>query len=339
MILAVIGLILNPISAPAKEKVVKLVLASWEPPNSPSTITFEQFAKDLKAAFPGRLEISLQFGGTLGKPTEYYDIARNGTADISFLATAYTPGRFPVMDLLVLPVKSTSSKCMTSAILHLRDKGFLDKEFAATKLLWLAGTPPYLFQSAPNKAIKTLNDIKGLKIRAAGQMGKAAEALGAIPVGMPMTDVYTSLQRGVIDATMNSPDTIAIFKLNEVIESVTEYNMSALPMAVAMNKDSFEKLPADMKAFIEKTKMKYSEALSAYMDGRAAKGWEIVKKEGKKVYRFTDDEIDKMLQLFVPVWADYIKEFEGKGFPVKAASDELGSYLTSKFGIKKPIPR
>jgi len=339
MILAVFVLIFSPTSTPAKEKPIKLVFASWEPPNSPSTTTMERFAKDLQAEFPGRLKISLQFGGTLGKPPEYYNLAVNGTADLSFFATAYTPGRFPVTDLFVLPVKSLSSKTATSAILHLIEKGYMKKEFAATKMLWVAGTPPYMIQSAAKNPITSLNDLKGLKIRAAGQMGRAAAAMGAIPVGMPMPAVYTSLQRGVIDATMNSIDTVAIFKLNEVTNSVTEYNMSALPLAVTMNKDSFAKLPADIQAFFDRTKAKYTMIMSAYMDGRAKKGWEIVKKEGKQIYKFSETETEKMPRIFAPVWADYLKEFERKGFPVKAATDELGSFLNSEFGIKQAIVR
>jgi TRAP-type C4-dicarboxylate transport system substrate-binding protein len=219
----------------------------------------------------------------------------------------------------------------------LYDKGYLNKEYADVKILWLSGSPPYQIQS--KKPITSLSSFKGLKVRAAGQMGKAVEAMGGVAVAMPMTDVYTSLQRGVVDATVNSFDTIAIFKLNEVITSVTEFNLACLPMVYVMNKDAFAKLPADMQAFIEQTKMKYSEAIAEYTDGRAEKGLEIVKNEGKPAYRFETADLDRMPQLFAPIWADYLNQFETKGFPVKAATDDLGPYLSSKFGIKNPIVR
>ena len=337
LILAVISLVATPTSAPAQQKAVQIVLASWEPVNSPSTVILERFAKDLEAAFPGRVKTSLQFGGALGTPAQHYDLALNGSADISFLIPSFSPGRFPVTDLVILPVRLPSAKIATSAMLYLRDKGYLNKEYAGVKTLWLAGCTPYQIQS--KKPITSLSDFKGLKVRAAGQMGKAVEAMGGVPVAMPMTEVYTSLQRGVVDATVNSMDSVAIFKLNEVTSSVTEFNLAVIPMVVVMNKNSFAKLPADVQTFIEQTKTKYSEAIAEYTDGRAVKGWEIHKNEGKPVYQFGATDLEKMPRLFGPIWADYIKQFEAKGFPVKAASDDLGSFLTSKFGIKNPIVR
>ena len=338
LILAVISIVAAPTSAPAQQKAIQLVLASWEPPNSPSTVILERFAKDLEAAFPGRVKTSLQFSGALGKPAAHYDLATSGSADISFVAPSFTPGRFPVTDLLILPIRLPSAKIATSAIWYLQEKGYLNKEYADVKVLWLSGSPPYQIQSA-KKPIKSLSDFRGLKVRAAGQMGKAVEAMGGVAVAMPMTDVYTSLQRGVVDVTVNSFDTIAIFKLNEVTTSVTEFNLACLPMVYVMNKDAFAKLPADIQAFLEQTKTKYSEAIADYTDGRAAKGLEIVKNEGKAAHRFETTDLDKMPRLFAPIWADYIKQFESKGFPVKAASDDLGSFLGSKFGIKNPILR
>ena len=73
---------------------------------------------------------------------------------------------------------------------------FKPKEFEEVKVMYLSAHGPGFIHT--RKAVNKLEDLKGMKIRAGGVLTKVVAALGAVPVSMPMGDVYDAISRGVV---------------------------------------------------------------------------------------------------------------------------------------------
>jgi len=104
-----------------------------------------------------------------------------------------------------------------------------------------------------NKKIESMADLKGLKIRVPSKnTGRVAEAWGATAVSMPITQVYQSMETGVVDGALVDTSVLGSFKLGEVTKYVTQgmIGSNSLFMLV-MNRDSWDALDAETQAKLE----------------------------------------------------------------------------------------
>ena len=127
----------------------------------------------------------------------------------------------------------------------------LDEEFQRTKLLglWTSGDAVLLMAE---KRVETLSDLEGLKIRVPSKnTGRLVEAWGATAVSMPITQVYQSIDTGVVDGTLVDTSVLSSFKLGEVINHITTgMNATNSMFMLVMNRDSWDGLDADTQAIM-----------------------------------------------------------------------------------------
>ncbi len=158
-----------------------------------------------------------------------------------------------------------------------------------------------------NRPLKTVDDFKGLKMRV--QSSKVLEAqmraLRAIPQVMPFSEVYQALQTGVGDGTENPPSNMYTQKMFEVQKNATLSDHGYLGYAVIVNKDFWEKLPADVRTGLEKA---MTEA-TTYNNDIAAKdndsALEAMKASGKTdFYRPSTEERAALCKAMEPVYEE-----------------------------------
>jgi TRAP-type C4-dicarboxylate transport system substrate-binding protein len=108
-------------------------------------------------------------------------------------------------------------------------------------------------------------------------MGQEMELLGAAPISLQPSDVYQSMQRGVIDGLLNSWTAVQTFKLHEVTSHHLEVPLGQSPAFVIFNKDSYAKLPAKARTAIDKSSGEVlSRRLGKATDGNRASGRAMV---------------------------------------------------------------
>lgn len=203
---------------------------------------FLPLAEKIKAATGGATTIRVYPGGELGKgPVKQYDRVIDGVADIVYALPGYTASQFKQTLLLELPGVSKPGVNKTDLIW--KNIGMLDGEYKRTKLLglWTAKESSLLMA---NKKITKLSDLAGLKIRVPSKnTGRVVEAWGATAVSMPITQVYTSMDTGVVDGTLVDTSVLSSFKLGEVTKYVTTgMNGTHSMFALLMNRDSWKGL-------------------------------------------------------------------------------------------------
>lgn len=134
---------------------------------------------------------------------------------------------------------------------NLYDDGVIASEYQDTHVLFMMGTGPGGFHTV-DKPIRTPDDLAGMRIRGPSAItGNIIDAAGGTPVGLPVTDLYTSLQRGVLDGISLPWDAMGSFKLTEITNTHTNIPFYSSPIVVTMNKDKYESLPDDLKKVID----------------------------------------------------------------------------------------
>lgn len=229
-----------------------LTISVWLPPTHPvNSEMFAQLSEMMSEATNG--EITTEMKNGLAPPPAQMDLILDGAADIAILFHGYMPGRFVATKLIEVPGYEGSAEA--ASVAHWRvHEAMLAKldEHRGVKVIAL--TTHGAGQIHSNKAVNTLDDLRGLKTRLGGGVSADIGAeLGLIGIQVPSPKVYETLASGAADAVaMNMGERIS-FKLNEVAKNVYEmpggfYRGS---FAVIMRQETFDNLPADVQAALE----------------------------------------------------------------------------------------
>jgi len=259
-----------------------------------------------------RLFPAMQLGG---KPPELYRQTVQGITDATFTLPGYTSSDFPMMGLTELPGTANSADDGTKKLWANFDK-FLARDFQGSKILMLWNSDSASLMSK-NKPLRTLEDLKGLKIRtpSAAQSAQLA-ALGATPIDMPVTQIYNNLDRGVIDASMIPMSAALDFKLIEVAKYYTiDAPLGRSPFMVAMNKGRYDKFPADLKKVIDDTTgLQLSLKGAATYDKKNHEAIAAAKKD-REVIPLAPQERQRWMEAFKPMIQQKVDEAEKAGLP------------------------
>ncbi|MBX9591387.1 MAG: TRAP transporter substrate-binding protein [Hyphomonadaceae bacterium] len=276
------------------------------------------WAKMVEQDSGGRIKIdifpSMQLGGT---PPQLYDQARDGVVDIVWTLPGSTAGRFPSTEVFELPFIGARRGIVNARASQEYATANLGKETADIKLLSFWSHDHGLIHA--NKAVNTMEDLKGLKLRSPNRLaGEALKALGATAVPMPIPQVPESIAQRAIDGAVVPWEVVPAIKLDELVKFHTEIPGSptfyTASFFLAMNKAKYEGLPADLKAAIDKNSgMKFAELAGNMWDDAGALVLERVKKRGNTIITISADEKAKWIKTTEPVIDAWIKQVKEKG--------------------------
>jgi TRAP-type C4-dicarboxylate transport system substrate-binding protein len=321
LVLAVLGL---PPAGDAQDKPVELKFSSWVAPvHGHHTGVMVPWAKMLEDKSGGRLKVTIYPGSTLGKAADHYDMVKDGIADLGFTVPGYTPGRFPLITALELPGLFKSSRGGSLAVMSIFDKYFKN-EFKDVKVLWFWVHPPGHFHLA-RKQVKVLEDLAGLKIRAATPMlTNMVKTLGAIPVSIPAPDTYTALERGTVDGTIFPWEAISSFKIAEVLKYHVASGLYVAPLFTLMNQKKYDSLPADLRKVIDDHSGSWgAEFNGTVWDKNELVGIEAIKKAGGTIYTLPPEERQRWAARLKPIEDEWVKSMDAKGLPGRQLLQDL----------------
>ena len=223
----------------------------WPATSAMHVEVFEPWAKKIETESNGQLKVEIYPSATLSKPEAMYDSAAKGIIDIGSQAHGYTAGRFPLTQIAELPGLSNSATQMGCILQTLYDDGTIASEYKDTHLLFMMGAGPAAIHTV-DKPIRIPADMKGQRIRRPSAIaGDIIEATGGTPVGLPANDLYTSLQRGVIDGLSFPWQPTGDFRLLELTKAHTNIPFYNSALLVTMNKDKYDSLPDNLKKVLD----------------------------------------------------------------------------------------
>lgn len=328
-LLTVLSLLLTlTFTIPAAFAETVLTYSNFFPPTHAQSQLAKAWCDEVKKRTNGKVSVQYFPGQTLTPARQAYDGVVNGLSDLAMGCFAYTRGRFPAMEALDLPLgyKSGVQATKTANIFVEKIK---PKELDQVVVMYVHAHGPGLLFTR-DKAVKTLEDMKGLKIRSHGTSAKLVKALGGVPVTLPMPDTYQSLARGVVDGSFYPVESNLGWKLAETVK----YGTWSLPVAyttsffVVMNKARWKALPQDVKATIRQINQEWAHKTGQTWDQADKKGLEFfLAQPEREVIKLSPAEGERWRQAAQPVIVEYEQSATGRGLDgkavVKAAQDAL----------------
>jgi len=298
---------------------VTLTYSNFFPPTHVQSKLAEEWCREVEKRTGGAVTVQYFPGQTLTKADQVYDGVVNGISDVGQALFAYTRGRFPVMEVVDLPLGYPSGKAATAVVNEVY-RELKPKELDDVKVLYLHAHGPGLVHSK-DRPIRTMEDMKGLKFRATGLSAKVVQALGGTPVAMPMPETYQSLAKGVVDGALYPMESNKGWKLAEVTRYMTENFSMAYTSTffVVMNKQKWAALsPAAQKAI---------EEVSAEWVAKTAEAWDESDREGRafflerknEIVPLSAEEAARWKAAVKPILDGYVSDAAAKGLDGKAA--------------------
>ena len=265
-----------------------------------------------------------------GRPPELIDQAKDGVVDLIWTVIGYTPGRFPSTEAFELPFFMTTGEATSRAIQEYCEK-HCTKEFEGIKVIaWHAHGPGLIHSKNP---VNKLEDMNGMKLRGGSRViNQMLEKLGAIPVGMPVPAVPESLSKGVIDGTTIPWKVTPSLKVAELVKNHTgfsgTYGLYTQTFVVAMNQDSYDRLPDDLKAVIDANSgIETAAMFGRVMDEGDKVGLEIAEKLGNNIVTLDEAETQRWRDTAEPLIQAWADEMTAKGLDGQALVDEARALI------------
>ena len=310
------------------QQTIKLTIASSPPTTLPwvglmSTLFVPEVNKRVAALNQGhKIEWREAYGGQLYKMNATLTSVEQGVTDIGWVFHNLEAAKMPLSQFgTVTPFTTDDVRVILEVANEMNEKlPALKKEWEKNNAVFLGATGVdtyHLFSKVP---LSTYGDLKGRKISAPGSIGLWLKGSGAVAVDGSLTSFYTDIQSGVSEGVLSIATGILPNKIYEVAPYVTTINIGALYIGgMAMNKDSFEKLPPDVQKIVKDVGKEYSKALGEVLMQRYQGALKTMAEVGAKqtpavrITGMSAGERDKWVKTMPNLAADWAKTNASKG--------------------------
>jgi TRAP-type C4-dicarboxylate transport system substrate-binding protein len=254
----------------ARADEAKLIFLSMVPAESPVVPgSYHPWVDRVNAAGNGLLHVEERDGYALGNLDNVYNRVLDDVVQIAFGQQNAIGGKFIRSAVAGLPFVAADSESVSVALWRLYASKQIDAEYGDIVPLFLTVFP----QSGVHmiRPVAALNDFKGLKLIAVGKaQAEAVTTLGGAPLSIPLTEMYTALQRGSADGAIASWTTFNPFRLGEVTRYHAETELGTSTGMVFMAKKRFDALPpAAQKVLMDNAGEGMSRSFGAFIDEEA----------------------------------------------------------------------
>ena len=289
------------------------LFASYPPTTLP---LLSSYAEMVKEATDGKLEINVFFPGE-----HPYDVSevltalRDGRCQIAEIEGAYYAGTEPVLAITGTPMVMGSAESMYAMHEALLDAGVLQEVYDRYNAMNLAFATWYGTSISSSKSlINDENSLSGQKIRVpTKQHADVVSWIGGSPVTISWAEVYTSLQRGVIDGGMGALSAQRASKWTEVAPYVTRLAEAIGMDSILVNKDAFNSLPEDVQEGLIEASLRYQEVERERRSREDAIITVQAMHEDGIVVRALPDRLSRIIREKAPAYTKEWAEDAGKG--------------------------
>lgn len=292
-------------SAQAKNDKYELTFSTYLPPAYEYVWKpLENFVKNVEQRSDGRVKINVFHSGQLFDGFEELPALSRGDVDMVNMTSTYPSGTVPALSIFTLPFLFDNTDHLKRAL----DAGLFDlgvrqemQDQHDAVVLGLAPWDPYELYSRKTP-IKTSDDFKGKVWASTGSIdAQAIQALGGSPTSLPSSELYLSFDRGVIDATPRPLLTGMGRNLFEVAKNISLANFGLDVSIMAINKDKWDGLPADIQEIITVAAKERDAEQLALVQAFIAESIGKYESLGVNVERVAPEEITKMRAATAPV--------------------------------------
>ena len=259
---------------------------------------------------------AMQLGGT---PVQLYDQARDGVVDVVWTLPGNTTGRFPRVEVFELPFMMSNAEATSKAYWEYVQTVAPD-EFKETQVLALQVHGPGVIHTA-DKPIKTVGDMRGLKMRApTRQVNKMLASLGATPVGMPLPQIPDALSKGTIQGCVIPWEVVPSVKVHELTKYHAEFDpaggaLYTTTFVMCMNKAKYNSLPPDLKKVIDANSgIATSGWLGKVQQAGDAAGRKAASDRGNQIFTVSANEAQEFRRRSRQIEVEWVEDMNKRGF-------------------------
>jgi TRAP-type mannitol/chloroaromatic compound transport system substrate-binding protein len=304
-VLAVLAL--GVATTPAAAQEYSLRFQSSDPTGNPNFIIKQEWAERVGEMTDGRLEITMMPVGSVVEHNETQDAVAAGILDGHITDMSYFAGKDPAFGLIANPVGAWSDPDqMLRFIEYGGGKELINEIVEPYGLHFIGATTPGLEAFVSKVPLESVDDLDGLKMRAPeGLVQQVFAAAGAAPVNLPGSEVFTSLDKGVIEAADYSVfSTNQAQGLHDVAHHPVYPGFHSMPLVeVSMNLDTWNELPDDLKTILEVSVRDFARDMTSQLaleDNEAVA--EARANPEITVHNWSDEERAKFRQIAVQQW-------------------------------------
>jgi TRAP-type C4-dicarboxylate transport system substrate-binding protein len=305
---------------------VTLTLGHPFPASHPiQTGALEPFIEEVAEVTNGTVTIEVVPGGGLGPAPATYENTAIGAQDLGWALHGYTPGRFPLTEIVEMPFVFDSATEATEALWTLFEEfPELQAEYSDVHVLglwthdvgdlWTSGTQ-----------VTTADDVNGLTLRAPGPMqNELITQLGGSPVGMPAPEIFDALERGVIDGLMIANSGLESFNLYPVLDFGVQCNCYVAAQFLVVSQDAWDQLSPEQQAAVDEVgRRALSERAMAVYDDEYQLVADKLESEGIELTVLEGEELERWKEAGQAVAQAWIEAREAEGAPGRAMYDRL----------------
>lgn len=269
---------------------IKISYGTYLPPTHVNNHAgIEPFAKRVEQETGGKVKFEIFTGGSVAPAKAAIDQIRDKLVTSGMIVDSYVNKELPhSYTLTELALQGKDALVMAGAVNEMQlveCKGCLEEQKKAGIVSTaFYSTAPYVFMcKAP---LRTVDDMKGKKVRATAAFGLLVKSMGGVPVNITSDEVYEAMQRGQADCNVGADAWLKSYTLWDVAKAVTKQPIGTYHggQLFAINAETFKSLPAEVKASIKKNApvlaadvtFGYLEESRAAQEGAGAKGVQFV---------------------------------------------------------------
>jgi TRAP-type transport system periplasmic protein len=321
---ATVTALLGTATAMAQE--TTLVLATTTPPNSPASAQLHHpWANRISEQGKGIIRIDVRDGPAIANPNNAFSRVMDDVVQIAPVSTSYVGGKFPLLEVVNLPLISDKSREASIAFWRLYKSGILEADFQDTVPLQVVGYPQAGMHLT--KAPKSLDDLRGLRLQSGGKvLSDTLSKLGGTPLSLTVVDLYEALQRGSVDGTVIQYMTFPTFKFDEVTSYHVDFPFSSWPQMIFMSKKRHDGLSAAARKIIEENSGEaQSRRWGEFYDELEIKSREniVAKSSRHTIVTLQPEHMEKWRQKVLPVIDEWVKSTPGGDKVLAAYRAEL----------------
>jgi len=288
---------------------------------------FKLWGKEVEKRTGGKVKFKWYLANSLVAPPQTYSAVKSGVVDMSVPALLWIEkSRFPISNGIELPFLMDSPSHATRTLqLMYQNIPEMRKEYAAAGVVPLgfgtADINTFHFKKDP---VKKLEDFKGRKIiTPAAGIARTLKELGATPVVIKTTDIYTALQRGMADALAYPFAPMRSQKHTDFLSAHTDVGFAVSPHTFIMNKKKWDKLPQDVKKVFEDLSTSLACLNAKTLENESAWVTQALKDRGDQVVTLSPEERQRIMDKLSPIYDEWVKGINKKGMDGRAILNKM----------------
>ena len=292
--------------------------SAWGKPRGASK-NFEKMAELVSEATDGKFTITIHWGEALAASKENLDGLKIGAFEMAMHAVPFRPGTLPTLEVLGLPFLPLGDLHNQGRVgLAVYDLPTAKKDLSrwGVRAIMPLLLPPYRLMGKGEPPVTTAA-VKGMRVRAPGGLGDALRKLDAVPTSLPSPELYSAMERGLVDAISMANYALRSYRIYELADwYAANLDLGILATVIPANADAFNALPPQYQKLLLDSVQQSLDYQAAEYEKAEKIAIDAFKEKGLKAITYSDKDLAEFQTAAgKPVWNDWVAAMNKKGYP------------------------